>query len=123
MVYFWIYDFIIFLFIIFFFPFIWRRIKPEKDYPFDWKERIGLYPEKIKEKSIWFQTVSVGELFSITPLIKKIREKYPDERIIITVTTKTGRKICLENFPQIKVFFFNNQKSFTSSQSKIDSTC
>ncbi|RKY32000.1 MAG: hypothetical protein DRP67_01655 [Candidatus Omnitrophota bacterium] len=106
MVYFWIYDFIIFLFIIFFFPFIWRRIKPEKDYPFDWKERIGLYPEKIKEKSIWFQTVSVGELFSITPLIKKIREKYPDERIIITVTTKTGRKICLENFPQIKVFFF-----------------
>jgi len=111
MIYFILYDLAFLLFLGLFFPVLWRRIKPDREYPGDWNERFGIYPGDIKKKlkerkTIWFQTVSVGELLSITPLLKLLKEKHPDERIVLTVTTKTGRKIARENFPDITCFFF-----------------
>jgi len=111
MIYFCVYDVFFFIFILFFFPYIWKRIKPDKIFPFGWKERFGIYDIDVirklrKKKNIWFQTVSVGELLSITPLIRIMREKFPDENIILTVTTKTGRKIALKEFPDIPCLFF-----------------
>ena len=117
MIYFILYDLVFSLFLVLFFPVLWRRIKPDREYPGDWRERFGIYSAEKKKflkkkKNIWFQTVSVGELLSITPLLKFLKEKHSDERIVLTVTTKTGRKIARENFPDITCFFFPLDFSF-----------
>ncbi|RKY29933.1 MAG: hypothetical protein DRP67_05585 [Candidatus Omnitrophota bacterium] len=105
MFYFLMYDVVFFIVLILFFPFIWKRIKPEKEYPGNWKERFGIYGKKLKKgkrKRIWFHTVSVGEFLSITPLIEKLK-KFD---IVVSLTTKTGRKVAESKFSDIKYIFF-----------------
>lgn len=57
--------------------------------------RFGIYPEKLvknlkEKKNIWVHAVSVGEVMALLPLIKEIREKHPDYRVVITTVTETG---------------------------------
>ena len=66
------------------------------------RERLGYYsPEllaAIKEQSvIWIHAVSVGETRAATPLIKKIRQEYPDYKILLSNVTETGHAIALDN--------------------------
>jgi 3-deoxy-D-manno-octulosonic-acid transferase len=57
--------------------------------------RFGIYPEKLvkslgEKKNVWVHAVSVGEVIAVLPLIKEIREKHPDYRVVITTVTETG---------------------------------
>ncbi len=57
--------------------------------------RFGIYPKKLvkslgEKKNIWVHAVSVGEVIAVLPLIKEIREKHPDYRVVITTVTETG---------------------------------
>jgi len=57
--------------------------------------RFGIYPEKLvkslkEKKNIWVHAVSVGEVIAVLPLIKEIREKHPDYRVVVTTVTETG---------------------------------
>ncbi|MCD6407816.1 hypothetical protein J7L87_02045 [bacterium] len=111
MFYFIIYDIVFFLFLLLFFPYIWERIKSERDFPFDWKERFSIYSKEKKGsfkkrdgKNIWLHTVSVGEFLSITPLLGKLKkEKF---NITVSLTTKTGRKVAENKIPDINYIFF-----------------
>lgn len=107
MFYFLIYDLVFFTVLLLFFPFIWRRIKPEKGYPGNWIERFGIYGKRLKKtgrKRIWLHTVSVGEFLSITPLIEKLKEL--DVDIVVSLTTKTGRKVAESKISEIEYIFF-----------------
>ncbi len=64
------------------------------------KEKFGFYtPEFIRNirECIWVHAVSVGEVMASQPLLKKIIEKYPSKKIILSTITDTGRKVALEN--------------------------
>jgi len=74
---------------------IWRR------QPF-WErlgERLGHYPKELKEwlknprQPVWIHAVSVGEMLLARVLVRELREKRPDLRILITTGTPTGRKV------------------------------
>ncbi len=61
-------------------------------------ERFGILSKKQKEliagqKIIWLHAVSVGEVIAARPLIKGIRTAFPAYRILLTVTTETGREV------------------------------
>ncbi|MGB3210602.1 MAG: 3-deoxy-D-manno-octulosonic acid transferase [Desulforhopalus sp.] len=43
-------------------------------------------------KTIWLHALSVGEVTSTVPLITGLRKSYPDSRIIVSVTTRTGKR-------------------------------
>jgi len=98
MFYFLIYDIVFLIVLLLFFPFIWKRIRQEKNSSGDWKERFGIYGKKLKH------TVSVGEFLSITPLIEKLKKI--DVDIVVSLTTKTGRKVAESKIPDIKYFYF-----------------
>ena len=44
-------------------------------------------------QTIWLHALSVGEVTSAVPLVAGLRKSYPDSRIIISVTTRTGKRV------------------------------
>lgn len=66
-------------------------------YRYRWNERFASYPKVLKFKLlesndafIWFHTVSVGETLAAKPIVKKLLDCYPHNRLLITATTPTG---------------------------------
>ena len=44
-------------------------------------------------KSIWIHALSVGEVISAIPLVRVLKDRYPSEEIVFTVTTSQGEEI------------------------------
>lgn len=59
-----------------------------------WQERFGWIPiaPPARKERIWLHTVSVGELLAALPVLKRLRESFPDHEIVLTTTTPTGMR-------------------------------
>ncbi|EGQ9991163.1 lipid IV(A) 3-deoxy-D-manno-octulosonic acid transferase [Vibrio vulnificus] len=68
------------------------RSKPNKPkFGKRWKEHFGITPTLDgQNQPLWIHAVSVGESLAAVPLIKAIKEKTPDQVIVVTTTTSTG---------------------------------
>ena len=62
----------------------------QREYFQRWSERFAMYRAPAQAPCIWLHAVSVGEVNAITPLLKRLREDYPDTPLLITTTTPTG---------------------------------
>lgn len=51
--------------------------------------------------SMWIHAVSVGEVASAVPFIKKINSAFPNLQIIVSTVTDTGRKVAIERLADI----------------------
>src|SRR5262249_30064708 len=49
--------------------------------------------------AIWIHAVSVGEALSGVTLAKKLKEKYPQRRLVVSTTTATGQSVARERMP------------------------
>jgi 3-deoxy-D-manno-octulosonic-acid transferase len=58
----------------------WKRVR----------ERFGFAPSLPAGRLIWLHAVSVGEARAAAPLVKKLWERCPDHRVLITTMTPTG---------------------------------
>ncbi len=47
------------------------------------------------ERPIWVHAVSVGETIAVKPLLKALKERYPERKIVISNVTETGRSVAL----------------------------
>ena len=68
------------------------RTKPGKPaFGSRWKEHFGFTPALLKaEQPIWIHAASVGEAIAIVPIIKALKQAYPEQAIVVTTTTSTG---------------------------------
>lgn len=86
--------------------FILRREK----YASGFRQRLGNYPqfEHDGRKVIWLHCVSVGEANAARPLVDKLIEQFPDHRLVVSTTTKTGQELAQKAFDgkADAVFFF-----------------
>lgn len=75
-------------------PFILLRLlwksRRQKAYLQRIPERFGFFITPNASEKIWIHAVSVGEVIATAPLIKQIRQQYPDLLIIMTTMTPTG---------------------------------
>ncbi|MCH8544061.1 MAG: lipid IV(A) 3-deoxy-D-manno-octulosonic acid transferase [Alcanivorax sp.] len=55
-----------------------------------WPELLGRGPAPQGASPIWLHAVSVGEVVAAGPIIRALRERYPDLPILLTTTTRTG---------------------------------
>jgi 3-deoxy-D-manno-octulosonic-acid transferase len=55
-------------------------------------ERFGFFSEQTGHPVIWVHAVSVGETRAAEPLIKALRARHPQHRILLTHGTPTGRQ-------------------------------
>ena len=49
--------------------------------------------DRSKRRSIWVHALSVGEVISSLPLIRALKQKYPEKDIVVSVTTSQGMEI------------------------------
>ncbi|MEA5113430.1 MAG: 3-deoxy-D-manno-octulosonic acid transferase [Geobacteraceae bacterium] len=55
--------------------------------------------------TIWVHAVSVGETMAVKTLLKELRKKYPQSKIVLSNVTETGRKIALQ-LPEIDLCIY-----------------
>jgi len=60
-------------------------------------------PSKEKRR-LWFHGVSVGEVLSLAPLLKRMAEE--DFELLLSTTTSTGYRVAKRKFPSVPVFYF-----------------
>ena len=72
---------------------------------FGWHEKFGnsVLPFK-DEKVIMLHGVSVGEVIALENLAKKIKETFPDYKLVVTTGTKTGQDIAQKKYENIADF-------------------
>ncbi|WP_026841531.1 3-deoxy-D-manno-octulosonic acid transferase [Citrifermentans bremense] len=74
-------------------------------------ERFGVIPEAELEplkgkRTILVHAVSVGETLAAQPLLKGIRSRFPEHRVVITNVTETGRGVALKsNSADLCIYF------------------
>jgi 3-deoxy-D-manno-octulosonic-acid transferase len=68
-------------------------------------ERMGFLPTLSPKKTIWFHAASVGEVFCSIPLLKRIKEEFPECPIVLTTMTRTGNERA-KTIPEADLVFF-----------------
>ena len=67
-----------------------KKKQGKPSYNSRWKELFGVTIPTNSMSPLWIHAVSVGEVIAVTPLIRRIKSKYPDLPIVVTTTTTTG---------------------------------
>ena len=87
---------------LFLLPFIFLRLwwkgRRLPEYRQNIGERFGHYDVSPTKPVIWIHAVSVGETQAAQPLVKALREAYPQAEILMTHMTPTGRARSLQLF-------------------------
>jgi 3-deoxy-D-manno-octulosonic-acid transferase len=87
------------IYFIVYFPLMLLRGKWHKGFPC----RFGflsstLLKDLASQKNIWVHAVSVGEVALVDGIIKGLKSRYPDHRIVLSVTTKTGHEFAVKKY-------------------------
>jgi len=77
---------------------LWLRARKQPEYLQHLAERFGKFEVPPAAPLIWIHAVSVGETRAAEPLVKALRERAPDHRILLTHTTPTGRQTGVDLF-------------------------
>ena len=76
------------------------------------RERFGFFPPDVTKllsetRNIWVHAVSVGEVAVVEGVITGLRKRYPDHRIVLTVTTKTGYSFAQRKYQGTVMVFWS----------------
>ncbi len=89
--------------------FLWDRLRNGK-YTNGFGERLGKLPEFKADNRpiIWLHSVSVGETNAARPIVRRILEEFPNYRLVISTTTKTGQDLARDIFAEHAdlIFYF-----------------
>ncbi len=89
----------------------------QKKYAAGLRERFGRLPtfERNAQPVLWLHCVSVGETNAARPLVKRFLEEFPEYRLVVSTTTRTGQTLAKEIFNQdaALIFYFPFDWKFT----------
>lgn len=87
-------------------PYLLIRALIRKDFRVELLERTGCFSYSSSKATIWLHAASVGEVYCSIPILKKIKEEFPTNEIVITTMTRYGNEIAKKSFPDAKKIFF-----------------
>jgi 3-deoxy-D-manno-octulosonic-acid transferase len=69
---------------------LWRGLR-DRGYWQGLSERFGWGPHEPSAPAIWLHAVSLGEMSAAAPLVRALRLRYPQNPLVLTTATPTGR--------------------------------
>jgi 3-deoxy-D-manno-octulosonic-acid transferase len=70
---------------------LWWRGRRNPAYRQRWRERFGLYSRGTRcAGPVWVHAASVGEVGAAAPMVKALRDRFPEIPVLVTTTTPTG---------------------------------
>lgn len=71
-------------------------------------QRLGSLPDFDSEGKpvVWLHCVSVGETQAARPLVKALSEEYPEYKLVVSTTTRTGQELAKEIFKNEAALIF-----------------
>jgi 3-deoxy-D-manno-octulosonic-acid transferase len=106
---FFLYSLILTLVFIAFLPYFAYQAIFNRKYLSNFRERMGRLPDSLKARgrpTIWLHAVSVGETLASIPLIKDLRAKFPEHRLIVSTTTATGQALARSRISDAEGFCY-----------------
>jgi 3-deoxy-D-manno-octulosonic-acid transferase len=74
------------------------------------RQRFGrAYPPELRfleGRSIWIHAVSVGEVLAVLPLARRLKERFPMRRVVVSTTTATGQRLARERVTFADAVFY-----------------
>ena len=84
---------------------LWKMATTHK-YREGLSERLGwVRVHTDKRPTIWLHAVSVGEVLAVSRLVGELERAFPEFRLLISTTTKTGQDLARERFGHERVFY------------------
>jgi len=68
-------------------------------------QRMGFLPTLSLKKPVWVHAASVGEVLCTIPLLKRIKQEFPECPIVLTTMTRTGNERA-KTIPETDLVFF-----------------
>ncbi len=107
----WIYNTLFTIVYLALLPHFIIRMKRRGGYWTHFAQRFGKYNEhdraRLKEaRRIWVHAVSVGEVGIALKFIEKWRERHPEERFVLSITTSTGNQIARDTLDERDVVIY-----------------
>ncbi|MGD9339083.1 MAG: glycosyltransferase N-terminal domain-containing protein, partial [Syntrophobacterales bacterium] len=57
------------------------------------------------QEVIWVHALSVGEVLSAIPLIRSLRQEFPDFDIFVSTTTESGQQVARQKLDSLNCYF------------------
>jgi 3-deoxy-D-manno-octulosonic-acid transferase len=87
---------------------LWRIATTQK-YREGLGQRLGRVPEGLRKPDfrpvIWLHAVSVGEVLAVSRLVQELGAAFPDYRLMVSTTTRTGQALARTRFGEDRVFY------------------
>jgi 3-deoxy-D-manno-octulosonic-acid transferase len=86
---------------------LWRIATTAKYREGIW-QRLGGVPHGLRPDGkpvIWLHAVSVGEVLAVSRLVSELDAAFPNHRLLISTTTRTGQDLARERFGADRVFY------------------
>jgi 3-deoxy-D-manno-octulosonic-acid transferase len=87
---------------------LWRIATTSK-YREGLAQRLGRIPASLRKAdprpAIWLHAVSVGEVLAVSRLVQEIDAAFPEHRVLISTTTRTGQALARTRFGADRVFY------------------
>jgi 3-deoxy-D-manno-octulosonic-acid transferase len=105
-----LYSFVLILALALGLPFWLLQMARSGKYRAGLSERLGRVPARLRptdpnENCIWVHAVSVGEVLAVTRLIAELKKKFPEWRVVVSTTTRTGQALARARFGEADVFY------------------
>ena len=85
-------------------------LKGRRRYLHNLGERLGRVSAQARaaggRKAIWIHAVSVGEVLAAVPLARRLRERFPQFRLVVSTTTETGQQLARERVDCADAVFY-----------------
>ena len=87
---------------------LWKMATTQK-YREGLGQRLGRVPQALRRvdsrPAIWLHAVSVGEVLAASHLVQELGAAFPEYRLMISTTTRTGQSLARERFGAERVFY------------------
>jgi 3-deoxy-D-manno-octulosonic-acid transferase len=85
---------------------LWQAVRRGKYREGYGEKFLGRVPVRTgTEPCIWLHAVSVGEVNLLGVLIRELRQRRPDIRVVLSSTTRTGLELARKKYPDLTTFY------------------